>query len=827
MAKASAGVNCAAPTPTPLTASDLPATQVPQGALAERLVALHSVTGVNALQPNQRLDFAPQGVTIILGPNGSGKSGYARILKRAFRARAAQAPLLPNVRTAGIPSSPSATLKFAANGIERDVTWNPNDSAPSGVGGYAVFDRYCAHGYLAEAGQLAPAPRAARYLQFLAETCRKVRTVLIKDRDSIPLPIIDDLIPTAAEAGQPDLFELADPDQQTIRTRLEMTAHEHSELAGLNTLLATQQDPGCGQQASALRAQADRLARAKQACANALQLLAPESIKALASARHAVSASSDVVQLAAAALSFEPLPVGAELWRLLFEAARKYSEALAYPGSAFPNTTEGARCVLCQQELAPDASRRLTRFAEYVASEASQQHEAAKAGLAQLEGRYNAVASEMASATPGDLVADIRDSNATAASALESFAVWAAQSVERVLQSLEPEPFGGQDPAASLAQSETQLRAHAAALTAPPDPSRIQQQRRLRAKEALAAGNQRVLDYFRAVKLRALLDKAARAADTTPITTKASEWSKAADNEVSHQVKDWCNQLGMQSLPFAVEGHGEIGQRKHQLELDNRAAITARLTDVLSEGEATALALGAFLAETSLDPPSCGIILDDPVSSFDNVRRKYLAEALARVSQDRNLQVIAFTHDPVFAYELHNAAETSGIASKTIEIFGDSFQCGTCSTAPPLNVGPRLQALLEDAKRWRLTALPPGPARDDIVRSAYGKLRAAWERLIADELLNRVVERHGDRVQPVKLEAVTVTDEDVSQIAAAYDKCSRFMPGHDAPLANPMPAPTADNLIADINAAIGFYSRLRQRRTETLARRSLPRTSPI
>lgn len=57
-----------------------------QGA-AVSLVSLADVEGVNNLAPGQTLGFEETGITIVYGDNGAGKSGYARILKRACRAR--------------------------------------------------------------------------------------------------------------------------------------------------------------------------------------------------------------------------------------------------------------------------------------------------------------------------------------------------------------------------------------------------------------------------------------------------------------------------------------------------------------------------------------------------------------------------------------------------------------------------------------------------------------------------------------------------------------------------------------------------------------------
>ena len=52
---------------------------------------------MTALAREQTLEFQPAGLTVIYGDNASGKSGYARILKKVCRARAAEKPILPNV----------------------------------------------------------------------------------------------------------------------------------------------------------------------------------------------------------------------------------------------------------------------------------------------------------------------------------------------------------------------------------------------------------------------------------------------------------------------------------------------------------------------------------------------------------------------------------------------------------------------------------------------------------------------------------------------------------------------------------------------------------
>ena len=79
-------------------------------------------------------------------------------------------------------------------------------------------------------------------------------------------------------------------------------------------------------------------------------------------------ASSEAARLAAENLfSKAPLPgIGSESWRHLWEAARAYSDHLAYPGRKFPAPIEGERCVLCQQPLRDGARSLQVDFETFV-----------------------------------------------------------------------------------------------------------------------------------------------------------------------------------------------------------------------------------------------------------------------------------------------------------------------------------------------------------------------------------------------------------------------------------------------------------------------------
>jgi len=59
-----------------------------------------------------------------------------------------------------------------------------------------------------------------------------------------------------------------------------------------------------------------------------------------------------------------------------------------------------------------------------------------------------------------------------------------------------------------------------------------------------------------------------------------------------------------------------------------------------------------FLAELSAMAADSGIILDDPVSSFDDDRRQSIAERL--MAEARRRQVVVFTHDLPFVADLQS-----------------------------------------------------------------------------------------------------------------------------------------------------------------------------
>ena len=137
-----------------------------------------------------------------------------------------------------------------------------------------------------------------------------------------------------------------------------------------------------------------------------------------------------LAELAAAQLAYatavaarqtpEPLAgvASTDQWEILYKAAKRYSEEVAYPDDTFPKTTD-AVCVLCQQPLSAEAVARFTRFKNFMEDATSTVLEAKRNALKSLRQKLEDL--EPLSSTALDPIIDeIANLDAKAAEALKS-----------------------------------------------------------------------------------------------------------------------------------------------------------------------------------------------------------------------------------------------------------------------------------------------------------------------------------------------------------------------------------------------------------------------
>lgn len=150
-----------------------------------RLVSLKDLTNVNAIVGNQQLQFGINGVTVIYGKNASGKSGYARVLKRACRARDTNEPIHPNLFGGAVAAVPTAAFDLEVDGQGQSVTWEEGKPCPDKLADFAVFDSRCARIYVDEKNDVSYVPYGMDVFQKLVELCNRFRGLMVNERDAI------------------------------------------------------------------------------------------------------------------------------------------------------------------------------------------------------------------------------------------------------------------------------------------------------------------------------------------------------------------------------------------------------------------------------------------------------------------------------------------------------------------------------------------------------------------------------------------------------------------------------------------------------------------
>jgi len=122
------------PDPKGRKANKLSADQIPAPAQPDihvELIGIKNLQHVNAIANNQKLGFAPKGLTVIYGDNATGKSGCSRVMKRACRARDQSEPIHPN---ANLPTAAAgkaeAIFEIIVNGEAREERRVSGAAAP-------------------------------------------------------------------------------------------------------------------------------------------------------------------------------------------------------------------------------------------------------------------------------------------------------------------------------------------------------------------------------------------------------------------------------------------------------------------------------------------------------------------------------------------------------------------------------------------------------------------------------------------------------------------------------------------------------------------------
>jgi ABC-type uncharacterized transport system ATPase subunit len=332
--------------------------------------------------------------------------------------------------------------------------------------------------------------------------------------------------------------------------------------------------------------------------------------------------------------------------------------------------------------------------------------------------------------------------------------------------------------------------------------------------EQIAGARQSVVDEIARLKARQQLEAAKSAAATTGITKKIAELSEESITDV---VRDTftreTDRLRLERVTIA-RTRAEKGALLHQPKLVGaRQQVT--LPRVFSEGEQTALGLAAFFTEAHLDASRSALVLDDPVTSLDHVRRSLVATRLASLAQVR--QVVVFTHDVAFVADLKREAGGMGVLVTERSVtrsLADERKPGLCSSTHPWkakDAAARLDHLRKELGRIKREATGwEHEAYENAVSAWAGGLSEAWERIFSQEIVGAIIADGGIEIRPMMVKVLArFTETDHAEFNASYSRVSQWAKRHDKSALVNFVAPDVSDLEKELTMVETWLKRVK------------------
>jgi len=776
-----------------------------------RLMSIGNVQGINALAPTRPLEFGNTPLCIVYGRNGTGKSGYVRLLKHACGARHA-GELLGNIF---VPSAEPQAAEFTFTEDTKTKVCQWTGKPIPELQGVEIYDTACGLVYVNEENEVAFEPGLLRLFTQLTDACtglsQRIKAQIVRQVSRKPVFPVE-YTGTSAATWYASITSLT-----TAKEVNDQTAWRPEDEAALTEVGKRLAETNPTEKAAALRRQKAFLLELRtdlQAHYEALTQARCETYlwaKVDAATKRRAS-DEDAKQV------FEKAPlagIGSESWRLLWEAARRYSEEHAYKAVAFPNLASGARCVLCQQELDQASRDRFVSFENFVrgelqrlASEAEQALQKAAASFSEIPTTETlAVKMEAAGIAEGPVRAGIADFASTLATRRQT--CLAAQTLADISRPPSPGVLSQLD--ALAGDIERQIATCDEDVKGQNRPALEQRRKELSARKWLYQQREAIDDEIIRLRTVKRLEEMDRLTSTKALSTRKSILTdELITNAYIKRFQDELTQLN--ASPLAVElkkTRAQVGRVYHRISLRN-AVKEVRTSDILSEGEFRIVSLAAFLADSKGRGGRTPFIFDDPISSLDHVYEDTTARRLVELSQTR--QVIIFTHRLSLVGLLEKYAEKQGI--KACLICLSRYLPGEI-TDLPIDLK-RTDRAANYLKNERLPAAKKALAEGDVtyeneVKALCRDIRVLLERVIEMDLINGVVRRFSQELNTKgKMHALAkITEADCQFVDRYMTKYSSYE--HSHPEEAPAEWPKPSEIESDLTELSAFVEKIRQR----------------
>jgi predicted ATPase len=242
-------------------------------------------------------------------------------------------------------------------------------------------------------------------------------------------------------------------------------------------------------------------------------------------------------------------------------------------------------------------------------------------------------------------------------------------------------------------------------------------------------------------------------------------------------------------LKYQLSTRTTYGENKRVYRIGDK-----KIKEIFSEGEQKQHALADFFAQSEIENFEGVFILDDPVTSLDECNMEYLSERIVILANERNNQIIIFTHNLVFLnylLELIDEEKVKHFIRTNSTIFLDpDAKLGTDHDLKVKRdeINDRIK-LLEEKEKSCIKI------NEYEIRNVYDLLSGYLESIVEIKIFKSVISRYRPNIRMNSLNKIEWGNNIISDVIHLYSKTSRKGSRHSQPIG--IQTPTLAGLLTD------------------------------
>lgn len=745
-------------------------------------IILKSISGVekvNALTPGQEVLFHPK-LTIIYGYNATGKSGYVRILKRVSKSRTSE-DIWANVHREKEKNIGKAKFILEVDDIEKDISWNGESEIPE-LAFIDVFDNKCVKVFLTDDLTFGFRPYGFELFSIISMAINQMKKLLLQDivRKEKEIDFSADFNEGAAVfqlikrlSAETSISEIGAIAQFTDKDSAELKEKEDKKnyLSAANT----------ADKIKLMTSEKTNLEKLKNIFEKITGSLSDLKIKEYVELiEKYLAAKKKVEDKKATDLTEFEIPLqGTKEWDDFIRSAEEYIKKLP-DNDKYPAVD--CECIYCRQKLATSAVKLIKCYRSLLESkeEATLEEQESQIEknaqilrdksfsidhISDLEGVLNKTEVNLYIQIKAycDKAEDLR-SNLVDAFAKKVETTYSFESDNNFVEKITNVIIKQAEAIEELEQGENERKKKINALD--------KEIKELTDRKTLFEKKNKIIEYVNDLKWVKAAKDLSRLTTTKPVTDLSKKvWETVVTDEFKNAFEEERKSLKAPSIEFVFPG--EQGVQKRSKSLAGMKNIDA----FLSEGEQKAIALADFFAELGLKKINTPVVFDDPVTSFDHVRRRLIAERLFNESNRR--QVIIFTHDILFLSYLSECCkeDESSACIHWIEQCADGLSGKVNLNDCPLldKHSMRIKRTEESIQKAKSLS---GSTKEEEIMKGFSFLRCAYESFVIEIIFKKTIERWNERIRMHELKNIVYDDQLMAKVQNKFEELSRYIEAH-------------------------------------------------